>query len=156
MSQYNDDRVFGAALVSGLSDKLIPDVDKFQLMNDIEMMKLLVDSGKGDGLVVGKTFFPITPKRFLSLYTPGPEDQFDYGEKSPKLPYFSTITKPVYVIIGEKDEFLDRKAASFLRVFETLTRSLSFKGEIIADANHSFKDKEKELSHMLTVWCLSL
>ena len=155
-AETDDDRVIGVVLLSGVSDKLGPEINKQQLKQDIEMMKTLVNSNKGEGLVIGKTFFPLTPKRFLSLFTPGPEDQFDYGEKKPKLPYFSKIKKPVFVVIGEKDEHLDRSTKSFLDVFSSKTTSDNYKERVIKGADHGFKGVEESVSRALVEWSVSL
>lgn len=156
VSEINEPMIKGVVLLSGVSDKLSPSINQQQLADDIIMMNDLNNSGKGLSLVVGKTFFPLTPKRFLSLFTPGPEDQFDYNEHSPTLPFFSNITKPVYVIIGDQDEYLDRPADQYLKVFRTLSKSCDYKESIIVGGNHGYKDKEQEVANGITEWILDV
>lgn len=151
-----DPRVIGVILLSAVSDKLAPEINKEQLSKDIEMMQTLVNSNKGDGLVIGKTFFPLTPKRFLSLFTPGIEDQFDYGETNPSLKIFSSIEMPVLVMLGDQDEYLDRKAEVVLSIFKRFTTSKQYHQTLISQANHGFKGKENEVSTTIMDWIKSL
>jgi acetyl esterase/lipase len=152
----NDSRVKGIMLGSPVSDRYDRRLDKNTLKHDISMMEELINSGKGDGLVLGKMFFPLTPKRFISLVTPGPEDQMGYGEHPPELPFVSKITYPLLVILGEKDEYLDRSAREVLDVFKKLSNSTQYSEILLEDALHSYNGKEEIISKKILSWVASL
>jgi pimeloyl-ACP methyl ester carboxylesterase len=151
-----DNRIKGVVLGSPLSDRYGPGFDKEKLNDDIQMMKELINSGKGDGLVLGKTFFPLTPKRFLSLVTPGPEDQMGYGEHPPSLPYVSSITVPMFVLLGSKDEYLDRAAEEVLKVFKQVSNSSSYNQELLINAFHSYNGMEDYVADKILSWIINL
>jgi len=104
------ENVAGVVLAGAISDRLGPEVDKEKLSIQIAQMEKLIAEGKGDELVNGLAFFPMTPKRFISLYKKGSaEDVVDYGDENPKMTAFSKILKPTLVIISGQDENLDRQ-----------------------------------------------
>lgn len=149
-AENQDTRVKGVVLGSPLSDRYGHESDK----ETVAMMKLLVESGKGDGLVLGKMFFPLTPKRYLSLMTPGAEDQFGYGETPPQLPYVEKLTVPSLVLLGSQDEYLDRPAEAVLEVFSSLNKYMQT--ELIQGALHSYTGQEKEVANKIVSWVASL
>lgn len=151
-----DTRVKGVVLGSPLSDRYGPEVDRSKLTQDIHMMKELIQSGKGDGLVMGKTFFPLTPKRFLSLVVPGAEDQMGYGENPPYLPYVSKITMPLFVLLGSSDEYLDRPAQDVLRVFKQVSTSKAYTEDLLPNALHSYNGLEDMVADKVASWVLGL
>lgn len=151
-----DKRVKGVILGSPLSDRYGPGIERSTLTQDIQMMKELVLSGKGDGLVMGKTFFPLTPKRFLSLVVPGAEDQMGYGENPPSLPYVSAITLPLFVLLGSNDEYLDRPAQDVLNVFKQLSTSTSYSQALVPNALHSYNGFEDLVAEKVVSWVLEL
>lgn len=145
--------VVGVVLASPLSDRLDTEIDKKKLKKDISFMKNLVKKGKGNELVLGYHYFPMTPKRFLSIFEPNSmEDMFDYGDEKPKLAYFSRIKKPLLVILGSRDEYLDRPVENVFEVFKRFTHSRRFQCVIIPSALHSFNGKEKEVVQTIIDW----
>lgn len=148
-----DLRVSGVILAGPLSDRLGQALDKEKLAGDVKTMQKLVDEGKGDKIVLGYHFFPMTPRRFLSIFSPhSAEDVFDYGDKNPRFTLFSRIKKPLLIIIGEKDENLDRPVERVLSVYKEHTISTRFAGKVIPDALHSFNGKEKEVVQTIIDW----
>lgn len=88
-------------------------------------------------------------RRFWSLCHPGEkEDTFPYYDEKRKWNALEHIHIPLAVIIGSRDQYLDRTPAMYLAAFERhalLTKR--FKGIIIKGANHGFRRKEKELAN---------
>lgn len=149
--------VKGIVLTGPLSDQLDPALDKEEIAKNLIRMRQLVTEGLGEVLQTGLFFFPMTPKRYLSLFSKGSvEEVFDYGESKPKMSTFHAITKPVFVIISEKDEYLDRPAEHVLIVFASTTGSKKYTGIVFPDANHGFEGKEKEAVSVITEWISSV
>lgn len=147
--------IAGIALVSPLSDRLIPSIrirwyERF-------FLKLLVVIGKGDILISGKSYFPGTPNRFLSLLTPhSNEDVFDYADIEPALVRFSAIKKPLLVLLAAQDELADRSIIDIKKAFDSHQKSKLYKSFIIPGAMHSFKGKEKEAVGAICDWVSSI
>ncbi|MBI2055823.1 MAG: alpha/beta fold hydrolase [Candidatus Sungbacteria bacterium] len=94
----------------------------------------------------------INTARYLSLYRPGSaEDVFPYHsyEATPRKNWkeLKSIRIPLAVVIGARDEYLDRPAKKLIEIFKSQASSTSaFHGIIIQGANHGFKKKEQELA----------
>lgn len=147
----NDTRVAAVVLAGPLSDRLAENPVH------LERMRELVADGKENELVTDAMFMPITPDRYLSLYTPGsPEDVFDYGEKLPKMRIFRRIAKPVLVLLGEKDEHADRPVSEIKRVFDSRHMARQYESVIIPGANHGFDGKENETASAIVGWVRSV
>ena len=152
-AEKKDPRVLGVVLAGPVSDRLVnPFCNK--LAKKLGFMRKLVQRGRGDKLIAPYSNFPVmTPKRFLSLYTPGSvEDTFDYGEKKPKLTCFSKIKKPLLVLLGGEDEYLDRPAEKVKRIFEAHAHSKYYQFRIIPKTNHGFQGKEREFMKAIMNW----
>jgi pimeloyl-ACP methyl ester carboxylesterase len=152
-----DPHVVGVILASPVSDRLDIALDKEKLQQDLKHMEQLVAEGKGDELQLGYHFFPITPQRFVSLFKPNSlEDQFDYGDEKPVLKYFKRIKKPLLVLIGSADEYLDRPAEKVLTVFNQLQRSNKYDGKILPGVLHSYNESEKEVVKTIISWMIEI
>lgn len=92
--------------------------------------------------------------RYLSLYEPGwPEDVFPYNNPSANWKELKSICVPIAVILGERDEYLDRPAKDLIKIFQkNATNTKSFFGTAIKGSSHSFIKKEKELAHNVVRW----
>jgi dienelactone hydrolase len=151
------ENVAGVVLAGAISDRLGPEVDKEKLSIQIAQMEKLIAEGKGDELVNGLAFFPMTPKRFISLYKKGSaEDVVDYGDENPKMTAFSKILKPTLVIISGQDENLDRPAEDIQKVFDAKTHAKQYKSIIIPSVDHGFTGKEKEAVNIIVSWITTL
>lgn len=88
-------------------------------------------------------------RRFWSLCHPEEqEDTFPYYNDKRKWNALESIRIPVTVIIGSRDQYLDRMPVEYLASFKRhalLTKH--FGGIIIKGANHGFRRKEKELAN---------
>ncbi len=147
----NDPRVVGVVLNSAVSDRLEKTPE--EIAATIPVMKRKIAEGKSDELLVGYSFFPMTPKRYLSLYEKGSsEDVFDYGDEEPQMKIYSQIKKPLFVIMGEKDEHVDRPVVDIMKVFDNKTTSPKYKSMIVPGALHGFENHEEELAELVCSW----
>jgi len=147
----DDPRVVGVVLNSSTSDRLTK--PKEQVEQELISMKKMIAEGKGDELFTGYSFFPMTPKRYISLFEKGStEDVFDYGDENPQMKIYAQIKKPLLVIFGEKDEHVDRPVADIIKVFDTKTTSLKYKSVIVQNALHGFENQERELAEIVCSW----
>lgn len=152
-----DTRLTAVILAGPASDRLDPSLNSLKVKNDLLLMQDLVNKGKGDTLVSDTFFYPLTPRRFLSGFTPNSlEDQFDYGDDRPRMKYYSKIKKPLLVIFGSQDEYLDRPAIKVIEVFDEYQQSANYKAVIIKNALHSFDGQEKEFVSEIVSWSQSL
>jgi pimeloyl-ACP methyl ester carboxylesterase len=146
-------KVVGVVLASPMSDRLIPMGGTKPAQRNLRIMQKFVRQGRGDELMTGYQFCPMTPKRFVSLYQPrSAEDVFDYGDRKPVMKDFSRIQTPLCVMLGEADEYLDRPAREVQSVFDSYTRAISYISIVIPCASHGFKKNEKIFSRLLVQW----
>ena len=95
-----------------------------------------------------------TAARYLSLYEPGhAEDVFPYMSPKQSWKELKSVRVPIAIILGVKDEYLDRTPKALIRVFaENAKNTKSFSGVVIQGANHGFQKKEKELASKIITW----
>lgn len=149
----NDPRIAGIVLMSPISDRLEMIKSRPDTKAIISHMKDQIKAGKGDVPMFGFHFFPLTPKRYLSLIEKGSkEDVFTYGDEEPKLIVFSSITKPLYVIFGGKDEHADRSVEEIKQVFDARTTSKNYTSCIVSGALHGFDGMEGTLVSLVGKW----
>lgn len=150
--------VIGLVVAGPISDRLGPDIDHKKLPEQISRMEALIAAGKGDELVNGLSFFPMTPKRFLSFYKKGLAEEaiVDYGDAHPTMTAFSAIKKPMLVVFSEKDENLDRPAVDVKKVFDAKTTSKNYKSIVVPGVDHEFSGKEKEVVATIVSWVASI
>ena len=149
--------VVGVVLSGPMSDRLhaITDYEKFK--KDLVHMHELIDAGKGNELLSGYLFSPMTPKRFISLFAPGTtEDVFDYGEQEPNLKYFSQIKLPLLVHLAGADEGADRSIEEIQKTFDSHAKSAKYKSVIIPNALHRFNGHEKEAVTAIVGWARTI
>ena len=153
-----ENRVVLGKLRFDLADNSLKDVSRIsktkkEIAETLPLMKQKILEGKGDELLFGYSHFPMTAKRYLSLYEIGSkEDVFDYGDEKPKLIAFSNITKPLYVILGEKDEHADRPLIDIKKVFDAHTTSKNYTSIIVPNALHGFDGMEQKLAKLVGEW----
>jgi alpha-beta hydrolase superfamily lysophospholipase len=152
-----DPRVVGVVLAGPMSDRYSRNTDKVHYRKNMAFMQKLVKQRKGDEILGGRHFFPMTPKRWLSLLAPGSkEDVFNYGDKKNVLSAFAKIRKPLLIVLSELDETADRPIEEIKQAFDTHTKSPSYKSVIIPGATHSYTGKEKEFVREVVSWSSSL
>jgi pimeloyl-ACP methyl ester carboxylesterase len=95
-----------------------------------------------------------TAERYLSLYRPGGrEDVFPYHNPKARWQELKSVKVPIAVVVGSRDEHLDRPAKNLVETFEkNSVNTKSFSGIIIKGANHGFYRKEKGLTHEILKW----
>ena len=141
--------VAGIILAGGLPDRLGPGVDHKELAKQVEKMEKV----KNNKLIEGLSFFPMTARRFVSLNKKSSaEEVFDYGEENPKMTMLKRITKPLFVIVSENDEYLDRPAKDVVRVFDEHIKSKHYKSMVFPAANHGFTEKERAFVDAVSGW----
>ena len=78
-----DPRVSAIVLASPVSDRYDPTIKPAEMRERLAKMQQLIKNKKGDELQLGLHFFPITPKRFVSLLHPIPlKTSLTMGNKS--------------------------------------------------------------------------
>ena len=96
--------------------------------------------------------------RFVSLFRPGEaEDVFQYYRPDGDWRALGRVRVPTAVIVGGRDEYLDRRAAELVAAFErhaTLTRR--FTGIIVPRASHGFRGHEAALAVQVVRWARTL
>lgn len=139
----------GVVLLSPISDRLFAGIAWYKIV----YLKILVALGLGEKIISSGSYFPGTPKRFLSLITPkSPEDIFDYGDAEPCLVQFSKISIPILLLLGGADTLADRSIETIKMQYDTHQKSSLYKSHILADANHGFDGIEKELIELIMHW----
>lgn len=106
-----------------------------------------------------QTLMPIeygffTARRYLSLYKAGTaEDVFPYHNPRAKWKELASIRVPLAVIVGSRDQYLDRPAQNFIDAFRShALLKKTFTGIIIKKADHSFHHKEAEVANTIVNW----
>lgn len=151
-----DRAVKGLALLGPISDISvgIKFFGKEKIEKDIQLAKNL--QRKKGALMIRKDGV-WSPQRFLSLNQAGSkEDVFPYHHPHAEWKELKSIHVPLAVIIGSRDEYLDRPAKNLIELFRKhATSTKLFTGGIIPKANHGFRKKEKELTQKLIEWIKS-
>ena len=70
--------------------------------------------------------------------------------KKPLFRHFKSINKPTLVIYGEKDEYAGGNVPKFVNILKEQKPELEYR--IIKGADHSFSNKQKELSNIMAHW----
>lgn len=149
--------VKGVVLSVPMSDRLDPSIMPERRKKELIFMHKLITQGKGDELLLGYHFFPITPKRYISLFEPGSaEDTFDYGDAHPKMAFFSQIQLPLLVVLAGNDEYADRPIDEIKKVFDVHAKSKKYTSIVIFGALHKFNGSEKEAVRTIFSWASSI
>lgn len=152
-----DPRVFGIVLAGPMSDRHSQNTNRKAYKKNLSLMKKLVREKKGNNLLVGYHFFPMTPARWLSLLAEGSsEDIFNYGDITGTLKMFQKIRTHLFVVLSENDETADRPIAVIKRVFDAHVGASSYRSIVIPAATHSYSGKEKEFVKEVVSWVASL
>ena len=93
-------------------------------------------------------------RRFVSLYRPGEaEDVFPYYRADADWTALRRVRVPLAVIIGSRDEYLDRRPEAVTAAFErNATRARSFSGIVVPRALHGFRGHERALAREVVRW----
>lgn len=146
--------LIGVVLLCPMSDRLGPFPERDRL---IEEMNKRIEKGEGEKAINGISFFPMTPKRFVSLFSAHtPEDQFDYGDPEPRMPEYSNIQKSLFVLFAGNDENADRPISEIKKVFDAKAKSRTYTSAVIPTAFHNFVGLEHDVAHTVVNWCALL
>ncbi len=159
MYKQYDRRVAGIGLVGPMNDYAGKKQELDKRYNTIiRKVKILNKKNPHQLLPYILSPVPITAARYISLYTPGtPEDVFPYYDKKAKFKELAAIKIPVLVLIGDKDEYLDRAPQNFINTFKNkAVNTKEFIGKIIKGADHGFYRKEKQLGRVVANWAKGL
>ncbi len=152
----NDPKVAGVVLSGPMSDRYSAS-DEQTNQKHRAIMEQKIQEGKGDELLTGFDFFPLTPKRWMSLLAVGsPEDVFNYHDDEGALATFSKITVPLLVMFGGSDEHADRPIVEIQKAFDAHTASTKYTSVVIPGADHGFTGKESEFVDKIVSWAASL
>jgi len=104
--------------------------------------------------LVPRAFGFWSARRYISLYRPGEaEDVFPYYRPHARWAALRRVRVPVAVIVGSRDEYLDRRPAELLEAFErNAVRARSFTGVVVPGAPHGFAGREDVLARTIVRW----
>jgi pimeloyl-ACP methyl ester carboxylesterase len=93
-------------------------------------------------------------RRFISLYRPGEaEDVFPYYRLATGWPALRRVRVPLAVIVGGRDEYLDRRPEALTTAFgRNAIRARSFRGIVVPRADHGFRGHERALVREIVRW----
>ncbi len=153
-----DRSVKGLCLIAGLSDisAVAKEIGMRKLRRRVKIVEKL--ARKNPTALVPEKFGLYSRARYLSLLQPGRnEDTFPYYDPRGSWRALKSIRAPVAVVIGAKDQYLDRPAKNLIEIFQkNAVRTKSFSGVIVKGANHGFIKKEKELAKVIVSWAKQL
>lgn len=97
-------------------------------------------------------------RRYVSLYKPGQaEDVFPYDRPGARWAALRSVRVPVAVVIGGRDEYLDRPARTLIDAFRRHAPGVrAFAGIVVPGARHGFATRERELTDRVLGWLLQI
>ena len=160
-ARTRDRRVRGLILLGPVSDIAgeMKEIGPAELRRRVTIAERLA-ARDPDGLVPTAFGFR-SARRYLSLYRAGEaEDLFPYYRSNGRWTALRRIRIPIAVVVGSRDEYLDRPVAALIEAFEkNATKTRSFTAVVIPGALHGFSGHESTLSRELARWietrCLS-
>lgn len=156
-STQKDPRIAGAVLVSPMSDRYHPILPPESFQATQAAMSEKLRQGKGNELIVGAHYFPITPNRWQSLYgEKSSEDVFNYQDSQGALEKFGKIRNPMLVVFSQLDEHANRPIDEIRKVFDSHNTSKKYRSIIFSDTEHGFRGKQQELVSEIVDWASSL
>lgn len=149
----------GIGLLGPLSDIPILKTDlgkKYRVA--LEISNKMIRRGQGKELLplplVNGGFW--SAERFWSIAREkSNEDTFSYYNLKRKFNWTKNIRLPLLVLIGEQDQYADRPIGKILERFKREIPKKWFSGVILKNSDHSFTDKESELSYKIRNWVLN-
>ncbi len=152
-----DARVVGIVLAGPISDRYSPTNDKARYEENMTMLKMLRDEGKGEALLTKSLWMPLSADRLWSLIAPNTsEDVFNYGDTENVLTTFEKITKPTLVVLAGNEEHADRLVTDIRKVFDAHAKAKNYRSTIIPDTTHGYSGKETEFVSAVILWVSSL
>jgi pimeloyl-ACP methyl ester carboxylesterase len=160
LSKYIDKDIKGVVLLAPISDysSILNMADKKYFAKAKKIAEKMVERGQSNHLLPRDIWpYYIDAQRFLSLYSGNSfEEIFPYSQNKSSINLKKT-KQPVYVLIGDKDECLDRSASNIIDWFkeERIDRKKD-KFEVIEGAGHSFNGLERLVIRKIKNWVKSV
>lgn len=152
-----DTRIAGVVLAGPMSDRYAALADETRYKKHAQEIDAKLAQGKGDELLAGYDFFPLTPSRWKSLLgEKSEEDVFNYRDQTGALHTFSRIVVPLLVVFGQQDEYADAPIPVMQAAFDAHATSTNYKSVVIPEADHGFTGREKEFSNVIFSWIASI
>jgi alpha-beta hydrolase superfamily lysophospholipase len=154
MARVRDRRVVGLVLLGPVSD-IAGEVKRIGPRELRRRVAVAERIARGDpDTLVPRAFGFYSARRYLSLYRPGAaEDVFPYYRPGARWTALGRVRVPLAVVIGARDEYLDRSPAALLDAFaRNATRARSVTGLVIPGARHGFAGQEAALARALVRW----
>jgi len=153
-SRVRDRRVRGVILLGPVSDIAgeAKRVGTRELRRRVAVAERL--ARRDPDALVPREFGFWSARRYLSLYRPGEtEDVFQYYRANARWTALRRVRVPIAVVIGSRDEYLDRRPSELIEAFErNATRARSVAGIAIAGARHGFQGREDVLAREVVAW----
>lgn len=150
-------RLSGVVLSGPMSDRYSADVDPVMHEEHTRIMQKKLAEGKGDELLEGFDFFPLTPRRWMSLLAEGsPEDVFNYRDEKGALSAFGKIRVPLLVVFAGSDGHADRSIPEIRKAFDAHASSPDYRSIVIPDTDHGFTGKEDAFVSAIVDWAANV
>ncbi len=154
LARARDRRVVGAILLGPVSDIVgeVKRVGRRELARRVAIAARL--ARRDPDALVPRAFGFWSARRYLSLYRAGEaEDVFRYDRPRARWAALGRVRVPLAVVVGGRDEYLDRPAAALLAAFQAnATRARSFTGIVVPRALHGFARHEEVLARAIVRW----
>jgi alpha-beta hydrolase superfamily lysophospholipase len=153
-ARARDRRVAGLILVGPVSDiaGAVKLVGAAELRRRVALAERL--ARRDPRVLVPRSWGFVGARRYVSLYKPGQtEDVFPYHRPRARWTALRAVRLPVAVVIGGRDEYLDRPARALLDAFRrNAPNARSFTGIVVPGARHNFAAHERELTDHIVGW----
>jgi len=154
VARTGDRRVIGLILAGPVSDIAAENkrLGRRELRRRVAVVERIAK--RDPQALVPRTFGFWSARRYLSLFRPGEaEDVFLYYRPGARWGALARVRIPTAVVIGSRDEFLDRRPQELIDAFrEHAVRARSFAGIIVPGARHGFQDHEGTLAGTIVHW----
>jgi len=153
-ARARDRRVAGLALLGPISDVAgeMKRIGAAPLARRVELAERIA---RRDPLgLVPRAWGFWSARRYVSLYKPGQaEDVFPYYRPGARWSALRSVRVPVAVVIGGRDEYLDRRPGELVLAFQrNAVRARAFTGVVVAGARHGFQGREAQATRAVLDW----
>lgn len=151
LSKKPDPRVVGAVLLAPMSDYAFEVFTRGtkDLNKAVRVAQNMIAVGKGSAFLPSAISpHPITPARFLSLYTPESKEEIFTYASGKKPATLRKVRVPLLSLLAEQDEYAERPAEDIKIWFEETLRGTQSATHVVQDAPHNFSGQES-VAHAL-------
>ena len=151
MARVGDRRVSQLILLGPISDIAgeMKRIGRHELRRRVAVAERI--ARRDPDALVPRVFGFRSARRYISLYRPGEaEDVFPYYRPDARWVALRRVRTPLAVVLGSRDEYLDRRPAEVVEAFErNAIRARSFAGIVIPRAGHGFQRHEELLARSI-------